>query len=68
MAAGRLGATRLYEALVPRYMRGWPLTKRLQAFLLPLLPHNFVYDKDYFLLRVDPPAAMAAPVMAASIM
>ena len=67
-SVGRLGATRLYEALVPRYVRGWPLVKRLQAIFLPLLPYNFVYDKDYFLRHVDPPASRAAPVIADSIL
>jgi len=68
MSSGQLGATRLYDALVPRYVRGWPLVRRLQDSLLPLLPHNFIYDQEYFLSRVDPPAAKAAPVMAGSIL
>ena len=54
----------LYRAVIPKKIRALPFVNRIKS---ALLPHNFIYDSEYYEKSVDPAARQSAAIMARSI-
>jgi SAM-dependent methyltransferase len=58
----------VYRKIVPSRFRNSPIIDRIKTNLLPHLPHDIIYDPDYYATYVEGPAVRSAKTISNSIL